>query len=442
MAELKTHSWHSAEPALNSHHTDPISIWPQRPGAVNPILYAIPVFLLTLLAEAWMAHRRALGAYDIPDALTSLQFGALSQVSAVFTRVFTLGIYVLVYEHLRLFELPIDALWVWLFALVFYDFVYYWVHRLGHEVNLLWAAHQVHHSSEYFNLSTALRQSATGAFTTWPFYLVMAIIGVPPVVFVTVALIDLLYQYWVHTELVGKLGWVDRVFVTPSNHRVHHGQNHWCIDCNYGGIFILWDRLFGTFVEERDDEPVGYGIRRPLASFNPLWGNLNVYAELLHASRHARDWRAALRVWFASPSGGRGSIAPLDPAALRRFDCATRPEVRAYAIVQYALLLLPVSHFIATAPVMPTGVQIAYTSLLLISALVLGWLLEERTLAFRLEQLRWLGVSVLALLLPTVTSWALPAAVQAFIVGIALVHMLVAGRLAPAPAATPRPIAS
>lgn len=409
---------------------------------MNPILYAIPVFLLTILIEAWVARRRAVAAYDIPDAVTSLQFGVLSQVSAVFTRLFTLGIYVLVYEHASLFELPVDALWVWVFALLVYDFIYYWVHRLGHEVNLLWAAHQVHHSSEYFNLTTALRQTATGAFTTWPFYLVMAIVGVPPMVFVTVALIDLLYQYWVHTELVGKLGWVDRVFVTPSNHRVHHGQNHWCIDCNYGGILILWDRLFGTFVEERDDDPVIYGIRRPLASFNPLWGNLNVYAELVQASRRARDWRQALGLWLASPSGERGGIEPLNSAAVRRFDCATRPAVRIYTMAQYALLLLPVCHFIAVASTLPTGLRVAYASLLLASALVVGWLLEERTLAFRLEQLRWLGLGVLALVLPGVGMWTLPVAAQALVAGIALAHITVAGRLAPAATATPRPVAS
>ncbi|MEN9790006.1 MAG: hypothetical protein RLZZ473_2070, partial [Pseudomonadota bacterium] len=239
---------------------------------MNPIVYAIPVFMITIALEAWLAHRRRIATYDVADAITSLHFGVLSQVSAVFVRALTLGVYVLVFEHLRWFTLPVDSVWVWLGALIAYDFIYYSVHRFGHETHLMWAAHQVHHSSEYFNLSTALRQTSTGAFASFPFYLPMALLGVPPMVFGAVALIDLLYQYWVHTELVRKLGWADRVFVTPSNHRVHHGQNDYCIDRNYGGIFILWDRLFGTFVEERDDEPVIYGIRKPLASYNPLWG--------------------------------------------------------------------------------------------------------------------------------------------------------------------------
>ncbi|NDD75452.1 MAG: sterol desaturase family protein, partial [Gammaproteobacteria bacterium] len=229
---------------------------------MNPIVYAIPVFMLTILAEAWIAQRRDIRAYDIADAITSLHFGVLSQVSSAFTKVFAFGIYVWVFESARLFTLPSDEVWVWVAALVAYDFLYYWVHRAGHEVNLVWASHQVHHSSEWYNLSTALRQTSTGALFVWPLYLPMAVLGVPPLVFGAVALIDLLYQYWVHTELVGKLGWLDRVFVTPSNHRVHHGQNDWCIDRNYGGILILWDRLFGTFAEERDDERVVYGIRK------------------------------------------------------------------------------------------------------------------------------------------------------------------------------------
>ncbi len=391
---------------------------------VNPIVYAIPVFLATILVEAWVAWRRGIPTYDVPDAITSLQFGVLSQIAATFTRVFTLGVYVVVYEYARLFELPADTLWVWVLAVVFYDFIYYWVHRLGHEVNLLWAAHQVHHSSEYFNLTTALRQTATGAFTTWPFYLVMAVLGFPPVVFAVAALIDLLYQYWVHTELVGKLGWVDRVLVTPSNHRVHHGQNDYCIDCNYGGILILWDRLFGTFVEERDEEKVVYGVRKPLASFNPVWGNLNVYRDLWQASRVAPSWREAVGLWFASPSGGRERIEHLDPASVRRFDCGTRHRVRLYAMSQYALLIIPTMHFIAVAASLPPGVRLGYALLIVASALCIGWLLEERPWARTLEHARWLAILALVMALPATQLWPVPGGLQAIIACIAAASLI------------------
>lgn len=371
---------------------------------VNPIVYAIPVFMASILLEAWLAHRRGVSTYDIPDAITSLQFGVLSQVSGVFTRVFTVGVYTLAFEHLRLATLPADALWVWVMALVVYDFIYYWVHRCGHEVNAMWAAHQVHHSSEYFNLSTALRQTSTGAFLSWPFYLPMAILGVPPVVFGAVALIDLLYQYWVHTELVRKLGWVDRVLVTPSNHRVHHGQNDYCLDRNYGGIFILWDRLFGTFVEERDDEPVIYGIRKPLASYNAVWGNLNVYTDLWQRSRAAPSWREALRLWIEPPAGRGVTPPPLDRLKVTRFDTGTRPAVQRYAALQYALLVAPATYFIAVGAQLSISLQVAGALLIALSVFTIGRLLEERVGARKIETLRLitLGVLVFAVSSPIV----------------------------------------
>jgi alkylglycerol monooxygenase len=250
--------------------------------------------MLTILLEAWVAHRRGVPAYDAADALTSLHLGMVSQVTELFVKLAALGIYTAAYENWRLTTLPISSVWVWIGALLAYDFCYYWAHRMGHEVGVLWAAHVVHHSSEFYNLSTALRQSSSGWIFGWLFYLPMALAGVPPLVLAVVGLIDLLYQYWVHTEMVGRLGWLDRVLVTPSNHRVHHGQNDYCIDKNYGGILILWDRLFGTFADERDDEKIIYGVRTPLRSLNPLWANLHYYVDLWRATRQVKGLRNKL----------------------------------------------------------------------------------------------------------------------------------------------------
>src|SRR6185503_10155831 len=183
------------------------------------------------------------------------------QVTGIFSKFVFLGIYVAIYDRLRLASLPADAVWVWLVGLLVYDFLYYWHHRLGHEMAVLWAAHVVHHQSEDYNLSTALRQTSSGFLLGWIFYVPMALAGFPPLVFVVVGLIDLLYQYWIHTEVIGRLGWFDRVFASPSNHRVHHAVNDRYLDKNYGGILILWDRMFGTFADEDDAEPVVYGTR-------------------------------------------------------------------------------------------------------------------------------------------------------------------------------------
>jgi len=243
---------------------------------MNPIVYAIPVFFALMLIEFGVAHARGRRAYRINDTLGSLSAGVTSQITEIATKLVVIGIYAFCFEHLRVTTLPVDAWWTWLLGLLLYDFLYYWHHRMGHEVGILWASHVVHHSSEEFNLSTALRQTSTRFLLGWIFYLPMAVLGFPMIVFIVVGLIDLLYQYWIHTEQVGKLGWFDRVFASPSNHRVHHAVNDKYLDRNYGGILILWDRMFGTFIDEDDNEPCVYGTRSRLGTFSPWWANLEV----------------------------------------------------------------------------------------------------------------------------------------------------------------------
>ena len=246
------------------------------------IAFATPVFFLLIALELLVARARGLsGAYRLNDAINSLSLGVMSQVVGLFVRVLNYGIYALVFEHVALGTWP-DEWWAWVLAIVFYDFCYYWNHRLGHESAVFWASHVVHHQSQRYNLSTALRQTSSGAFLGWIFYLPMAVAGVPPEMFAVAAIVDLLYQYWIHTEVIGKLGWFDRWFASPSNHRVHHAVNDRYIDRNYGGIFMAWDRLFGTFVDET--ERCVYGTRAPLNSWDPLWANFEVYADLARKS--------------------------------------------------------------------------------------------------------------------------------------------------------------
>jgi sterol desaturase/sphingolipid hydroxylase (fatty acid hydroxylase superfamily) len=313
--------------------------------AAQIIVLATPVFLALIALEWAVGVARGRNTYRLHDALTSIGLGMLSQVAGVLTRLFTLGVYALAFEHVALFELDPRSPWVWLGALVLYDFLYYWHHRAGHRVALFWAAHVVHHQSEDYNLSTALRQTATGWLAGWVFYLPMAVLGVPPLVFGAVALIDLLYQYWVHTQQVGRLGGFDRWFCSPSNHRVHHAVNDRYLDRNYGGILILWDRLFGTFQEERDDERIVYGTRAPLRSFDPLWANLEVYAALARDSWHARSWADKLRVWWKPPGWRPADVAarfpkpPFDIARVERYDPPlTRGRAAAAAALFLALL--------------------------------------------------------------------------------------------------------
>jgi sterol desaturase/sphingolipid hydroxylase (fatty acid hydroxylase superfamily) len=308
------------------------------------IALATPVFFALIALEWAIGRARGHSNYRVNDALNSLSLGVMSQVTGLFTRLLAVGIYAAVYSVAALWELPADQWWVWVLAILAYDFCYYWNHRLGHESAVLWAAHVVHHQSQEYNLSTALRQTSSGALLGWIFYLPMAIAGIPPTVFVVSGLVNLLYQYWIHTEQVGKLGWFDRWFSSPSNHRVHHAVNDCYIDRNYGGILMLWDRLFGTFVEE--DEKCVYGTRAPLESWDPLWANVEVYADLARKSARAERWREKLGIWLMppgwqpSPAGGPAWHKPAyDLARVRRFDPPMDRTARAFAVLHFALAL-------------------------------------------------------------------------------------------------------
>ncbi|MBL8488782.1 MAG: sterol desaturase family protein [Rhodocyclaceae bacterium] len=385
---------------------------------MNPIVYAIPVFLVTILLEAWAARRRP-GSYDIPDALTSLHFGVLSQVSGAFLKGLNVGLYAAAYGAFHLFDLPAGDPWVWILGLLLYDFAYYWVHRFGHEWPLFWGSHENHHSSEYFNLSTALRQTPI-ALWSWMFYLPLAVLGIPPLVFVVVALVDLLYQYWVHTELIGRLGWADRVFVTPSNHRVHHGQNAYCIDRNYGGILILWDRLFGTFAEERMEEPVVYGVRKAVARWEPLAAVFRVYGWLLRRLRETPGWRNRLAILFrwsaADPEWARReALISESLARFRRFSTGTPAAIRIYGGFQFALGTLLIVHFLAVFPGLEAGGAAAYALVIAGWTWSVGRLLEGVRGARAVEVARVLAMAAALQVLPHWFGTVLPMAAAALL---------------------------
>ena len=326
------------------------------------IVLATPVFLALIAIEYAWGRARGRDTYRLPDAVSSIGLGILSQISAVFTRLLRIGLYTLVFEHVAL--LRADAFWTswagWLLALLFYDLCYYWLHRLGHESAVLWAAHVVHHQSQHYNLSTALRQTSSGALLGWVFYLPMALAGVPPLVFGVVALVDLLYQFWVHTEQVPKLGWFDRWFCSPSNHRVHHAVNDRYVDKNYGGILIVWDRLFGSFEDEDLAEPPVYGTRAPLQSWDPLWANAEVYWALARDSWRTRRWADKLRVWLKPPGWRPSDVAARWPkpafdlqAARRRYEPPVARGVLWFAGAQFIVLLGATAAFLWQADQAP-----------------------------------------------------------------------------------------
>lgn len=309
------------------------------------VVYAVPFFILAMVLELFWGLRVGRNTYRVNDAVGSLFLGTLSQARKFITLGIGGYVYHLTAEHFSLSLMSSKSIWTWVLASILYDFCYYWLHRLGHERTILWAAHVAHHQSEDYNLSTALRQTSTGFLLGWVFYVPMFALGVPAEVVVTVGSINLIYQFWVHTEHVGKLGWYEWIFVTPSNHRVHHAQNERYLDRNYGGLFILWDRLFGTFQEELDSDPPIYGITSPLRSFNPLRALTHIYAGMIRDSWNAQRWRDKFYVWVARTGWRPADLETSHPhpksnlADFVRFDPPTIFAVRAYAVFQLLIVV-------------------------------------------------------------------------------------------------------
>ena len=252
------------------------------------VALAVPFFLLAILVELIYGWAIKKNTYRINDTVSSLFMGSLRGTSGILKIGIGGTIFYIIETEFSLWRMDDTNILTWVFAFVAYDFFYYWFHRISHERQIFWASHVAHHQSEEYNLSTALRQTGTGFLITWVFYIPLFVIGVPSYVFVSVASINLIYQFWVHTKHIGKLGFYELIFVTPSNHRVHHAINDEYVDKNYGGVFIIWDRLFGTFQEELEDEECVYGIRGPIKTFNPVWANLHIYLSLIHISRCRR----------------------------------------------------------------------------------------------------------------------------------------------------------
>ena len=244
------------------------------------IIYAIPFFVLAMLLEFFVASTKNIKSYTAKDAFSSIAMGLGNVFIGFVSKLFVFAALYYVYENLRIFTIPIT--W-WSFIILFFldDFSYYWFHRTSHENRFFWASHVVHHSSKHYNLSTALRQTWTGSFYSFIFWLWLPLIGFHPGIIIFQMSISLLYQFWIHTELIQKTPkWIEFFFNTPSHHRVHHGSNPIYLDRNHAGILIIWDKLFGTFQPELKSEKVKYGLVVNIKTYNPIFIAFNEWGAL------------------------------------------------------------------------------------------------------------------------------------------------------------------
>lgn len=266
---------------------------------LKPTVIAIPFFALMIAIEAWFAMRRRPDAYESKDAWVNIFIGFMSVAFGALFGLFIGVIYESLYQ-VAPFKFPADAWWSWLVLFFADDFAYYWFHRVSHESRLFWNFHVVHHSSEQYNLSVAVRQSWFSGLLHWIFYAPIMLLGFAPWMFATMHGFNLIYQFWIHTKFIKTLGPLELVLNTPSHHRVHHGVNNPYLDRNYAGVLIIWDRLFGSFVQETEEPK--YGIIKPLKSYNPLWANVHAWVEMWQAMRSRSTLRGKLRCVFGSPN--------------------------------------------------------------------------------------------------------------------------------------------
>ena len=308
------------------------------------IFYAIPVFFLLIVIEFIYGLIVKNNTYRINDTFVSISIGLISRFPVILNLGFNAFLFTLAATTFNLKLLPLDSWLTWVIAFLMYDLTYYIQHRMHHEIKILWATHVVHHHGEEYNLATALRQTSTGFLWKWMFYIPMMVIGIPAEVFATVGGINLLYQYWVHTEHIPKLGWIEKVFITPSNHRVHHAKNPEYIDANYGGVFIIWDRIFGTYIEEKDDIKPVYGTVKALNSWNPIWANFQVFYNMFLDSKRTKKLSDKFKVWYA-PTYWRPSDVeakyPSKPVDLKnKYNPFMSTSTKVFAAIQMLAMIL------------------------------------------------------------------------------------------------------
>jgi len=352
----------------------------------------IPIWLLLILVEMLVSGVLKRRFYRINDTVNSLSLGIVLTISSVLTKVVGIATYVAVSEY-ALFDLPDNAWWVWVLGFVMYDLCYYWNHRMGHEVNILWAAHSVHHQSEEYNLSTGLRQTSMTFIFSWIFYTPMALLGVSPYVFVVAGALDLIYQFWIHTRFIPKLGWLEKILVTPSSHRAHHGSNKVYTDRNYGGVFIIWDRLFGSYQPELDNDPVRYGISQPLRSWNPLWANAVGYVQLFKDAWHAKRWSDKITIWFRRTGWRPADVAAQYPITKRgehytNYDANPGPWVSVYGALQFVVLTLLGFGFLWVTSTQGLMFNVIMVIAFTLQLTLIGRLFDNKSNALIIENLR------------------------------------------------------
>ena len=342
------------------------------------ITFAIPAFFVLIIIEYFYGLYVGKNTYRLNDTVTSIAIGMISRFPVMLNLGVQSVIFVYISSYLNLELLSIKNPFTWIIAFLLYDLSYYWMHRMHHEIKILWATHSVHHHGEDFNLSTALRQTSTGWLWKWIFYMPMIMLGVPGEVFVTVAGVNLVYQFWVHTKHIGHLGVLEKIFITPMNHGIHHAKNKEYIDANYGGVFIIWDRMFGTYIPERSDIKPVYGTATPLSSWNPIWANFQVFSIMVKDTIKTKSWKDKVKVWFAKTYWRPADcIEDKDPKDFNRiFNPEIGSDIKLFSFIQMIFTTIVSGAVLTYASLHSYNEIVLFGLSLLILATLTGYLMQ------------------------------------------------------------------
>jgi sterol desaturase/sphingolipid hydroxylase (fatty acid hydroxylase superfamily) len=316
------------------------------------VAFSIPFFLVFIALEALFFWRKNASNLRLNDGLTNLSCGIVTLIFELFTKGGLFLFFDFISRNFGLIEWDMSAAYTWIVFFFIYDFFYYWAHRFSHSINFLWSGHLPHHQSEEYNFTVALRQGAFQDTLNFPVFLPMAIMGCPIEVFATVLLLNKFFQFWIHTQAIGRVPFIEGIFNTPSAHRVHHAVNPIYVDKNHGGIVMLWDKLFGTWAAERDDEPCIYGVRKPYRSWDPLHAHIDWWAKLWKDATHTQKWRDKIKLWFM-PTGWRpADVAQSDPweaydiERYQKYNPKIEPWRKVVAVVIFFFTLPLISHLL------------------------------------------------------------------------------------------------
>lgn len=389
---------------------------------VNPIVLSIPIFAVLIIIEViiqWVNKRKL---YRLNDAVTNINCGITQQVSSIFLKLFGIGLYQLIFEHFAIWQIPTN--WYTLIILfIATDFAYYWAHRMSHEINLFWSAHVVHHQSEEYNLSVALRQSSFQTIWSSIFYFPLAVIGFNTIDFAIMAALTTLYQFWIHTELIGKLGFLEYIFVTPSHHRVHHGRDPKYIDKNHGGAFIWWDMLFGTY--QKEEEQPTYGVTTPLNSWNPVWANFENFKIMGQEMKRISKFTDKLKYVFYKPGwlpkdlGGYRPAPPVNKVTYIKYKTEVSKKINAYVLFQFITILGFTTWFLFNQAHLEMLPKAGSAILIMITAITNGGLFEMKKWIHWAEKMRLiivLGIGSLLGFLEITDMWVLILIANYFII--------------------------